>query len=136
MKKTRMTKLLLTMLLLGGAVHAEAADTVKIALTGPFSGGSAPMGVSVRDGAKLAISEINAAGGIDVGGKKMKIEVIERDDEAKNDRGALISQELASMDDLAGVIGTANTGVVLAGDKYLQERALPRSSRRLPVLLP
>ena len=41
-----------------------------------------------------AISEINAAGGISIAGKKMKIEVIERDDEGKNDRGALVAQEL------------------------------------------
>ncbi len=126
MKKTRMTKLLLTMLMLGGIAQAYAGDTVKIALTGPFTGGSAPMGVSVRDGAKLAISEINAAGGIDVGGKKMKIEVIERDDEAKNDRGQVVATELASMEGLSGVIGTANTGVVLAGDKYLQEKGITK----------
>lgn len=126
MKKTLMTKLLMAMVFLGGAAQAFAADTIKIALTGPFTGGSAPMGVSVRDGAKLAIAEINAAGGIDVGGRKMKIEVIERDDEAKNDRGALIAQELSSMEGLSGVIGTANTGVVLAGDKYYQEKGLTR----------
>jgi branched-chain amino acid transport system substrate-binding protein len=101
-----------------------AGDTVKLALTGPFSGGSAPMGTSMRDGAKLAIDEINAAGGIQVGKKKMKIEVIERDDEAKNERGALIGQELASMADLSGVIGSVNTGVVLAGDKHLQEKGI------------
>ena len=105
---------------------AFAADTVKIAVTGPFSGGSAPMGTSMRDGAKLAINEINAAGGIDVGGKKMKIEVIERDDEAKNERGALIGQELAAMSDLSGVIGSVNTGVVLAGDKHLQEKGITK----------
>ncbi|MBI3562990.1 MAG: ABC transporter substrate-binding protein [Gammaproteobacteria bacterium] len=103
-----------------------AADSIKIAITGPFSGGSAPMGVSMRDGAKLAISEINAAGGIEVGAKKLKIEVIERDDEAKNERGALIAQELAGMSDLSGVIGTVNTGVALAGDKYFQEKGLTK----------
>jgi branched-chain amino acid transport system substrate-binding protein len=108
------------------AAQAFAADTVKIAITGPFSGGSAPMGTSMRNGAKLAISEINAAGGIDIGGKKLKIEVIERDDEAKNERGALIGQELAAMGDLSGVIGTVNTGVVLAGDKYLQEKGITK----------
>ena len=106
--------------------YAFAADTVKIAITGPFSGGSAPMGTSMRDGAKLAIAEINAAGGIDIAGKKLKIEIIERDDEAKNERGALIGQELAAMGDLAGVIGSVNTGVVLAGDKYLQEKGITK----------
>ncbi len=121
-----MKKTLVATLLFAFSAQVYAADTIKIAITGPFSGGSAPMGVSMREGAKLAISEINAAGGISVGGKKLKIEVIERDDEAKNDRGVLIAQELASMSDLSGVIGTANTGVVLAGDKYYQEKGITR----------
>ena len=122
MKRTLIAALLTGLV----AVQTFAADTVRIAITGPFSGGSAPMGTSMRDGAKLAISEINAAGGIDIAGKKMKIEVIERDDEAKNERGALIGQELAAMGDLSGVIGSVNTGVVLAGDKYLQEKGITK----------
>ena len=112
--------------LLLSALGLQGGDTVKIALTGPFSGGSAPMGTSARDGAKLAIAEINAAGGIQVGAKKLKIEVIERDDEAKNERGALIAQELAAMSDLSGVIGTVNTGVCIAGDKHLQEKGITK----------
>lgn len=122
-----MKKMLITMLFLCMcAAQAFAADTIKIAITGPFSGGSAPMGTSMRDGAKLAIAEINAAGGISIGDKKMLFEVIERDDEAKNERGALIGQELASMSDLSGVIGSVNTGVVLAGDKHLQEKGITK----------
>src|SRR4051794_15787345 len=121
-----MQKLLAILVTFGLSVPAFAADSIKLAITGPFSGGSAPMGVSMRDGAKLAINEINSKGGIDVGGSKMKIEVIERDDEAKNERGALIAQELASMPDLCGVIGSVNTGVVLAGDRHLQEKGITK----------
>jgi len=122
-----MKKSLICTLLLGFFTNPVfSAETIKIALTGPFSGGSAPMGTSMRDGAKLAIAEINAAGGIAVSGKKKKIEIIERDDEGKNERGALIGQELASMDDLSGVIGTVNTGVALAGDKHLQEKGITK----------
>ena len=122
-----MNKLLLAALLSALCVaQALAGNTLKLAITGPFSGGSAPMGASMRDGAKLAISEINQAGGVQVAGKKLKIEIVERDDEAKNERGALIAQELASMDDLSGVIGTVNTGVALAGDKHLQEKGVTK----------
>lgn len=120
------TRLFATLVLGLSTVAAFAADSVKIALTGPFSGGSAPMGTSTRDGAKLAIAEINAAGGVQVGARKLKIEVIERDDEAKNERGALIAQELAAMSDLAGVIGTVNTGVCMAGDKHLMEKGITK----------
>ena len=105
---------------------ARAQDSLKLALTGPFSGGSAPMGTSMRDGAKLAINEINAAGGISLNNRKYRIEVIERDDEGKNDRGALVAQELSSMPDLSGVIGTVNTGVAISGDKHFQERGITK----------
>ena len=118
--------LIMTLLLSMVATQAFAADVIKIAITGPFTGGSAPMGASMRDGAKLAIAEINAAGGIKIGGRMMKFEVTERDDEAKNERGALIAQELASMKDLSGVIGSVNTGVVLAGDKNFQEKGITK----------
>ncbi len=103
---------------------AMAADVVKIAITGPFSGGSAPMGLSMRDGAKLAISQINQNGGINVGGTKMKIELIERDDEGKNDRGALVAQEISAMGDISAVIGTVNTGIAVMGDKYYVEKGI------------
>jgi branched-chain amino acid transport system substrate-binding protein len=119
-------KRLLGLLFCLSATPALSADTIKIALTGPYSGGSAPMGTSTRDGSKLAIAEINAAGGIQVGAQKLKIEIVERDDEAKNERGALIAQELAAMPDLSGVIGSVNTGVVMAGDKHLQEKGLTK----------
>jgi branched-chain amino acid transport system substrate-binding protein len=103
---------------------ALAADVVKIAITGPFSGGSAPMGVSMRDGVKLAVFQINQRGGIVVGGKKMKVELVERDDEGNNDRGALIAQEISSMGDISAVIGTVNTGVAVMGDKYYVEKGI------------
>ena len=119
------TKRLIPLLLAAAFPLAALAD-IKIALTGPFSGGSAPMGVSMRDGAKLAIDTLNAKGGVMVGGSKQKIEIIERDDEGKNERGALVAQELASMNDLVGVIGSVNTGVVVAGDKYLQDKGIPK----------
>ena len=122
-----MNRTLLGLFLSSGlSLSLVGADTLKLALTGPFSGGSAPMGTSTRDGAKLAIAEINAAGGVQVGAKKLKIEIIERDDEAKNERGALIAQELAAMGDLSGVIGTVNTGICMAGDKHLQEKGITK----------
>ena len=40
---------------------AFAADAIKIGLSGPFTGGSASMGVSMRDGVRLAVEEINKA---------------------------------------------------------------------------
>lgn len=98
-----------------------AADTIKIGLQGPLTGGSSPMGVSMRDGAKLAVNEINAKGGIN----GRKIEMIERDDEAKNERGVQIAQELINKEKVVATVGYINSGVGLASQRFYQEAKIP-----------
>lgn len=88
---------------------------------GPFTGGSASMGVSMRDGVRLAVKEINAAGGINGD----KIVLIERDDEAKNERGVQISQELINNEKVVATVGYINTGVALASQRFYQEAKVP-----------
>lgn len=100
---------------------AFAQDTIKIGVIGPFTGGSSSMGVSMRDGVRLAAKEINAAGG--VLGKK--IELVERDDEAKNERGVQIAQELVNKTKVVAVVGYINTGVALASQRFFQEAKIP-----------
>ncbi len=103
------------------AAMSFAADNVKIGLQGPLTGGSSPMGVSMRDGAKLAVTEINAKGGV----LGRKIEMIERDDEAKNERGVQIAQELINKEKVVATIGYINSGVALASQRFYQEAKIP-----------
>jgi len=98
-----------------------AGDPIKIGLTGPFTGGSSPMGVSMRDGVKLAVSEINAGGGV----LGRPIQLIERDDEAKNERGVQVVQELINKEHVVAGLGYINTGVALASQRFYQEAKIP-----------
>ncbi len=100
---------------------ALAQDTIKIGVIGPFTGGSSSMGVSMRDGVRLATKEINATGG--VLGKK--IELVERDDEAKNERGVQIAQEFINKTKVVAAVGYINTGVALASQRFFQEAKIP-----------
>src|SRR5450432_269322 len=100
---------------------AIAADNIKIGVSGPFTGGSSPMGVSMRDGVKLAVDEINAKGGV----LGRKIELVERDDEAKNERGVQIAQELINKENVVATVGFINTGVSLASQRFYQEAKMP-----------
>src|SRR5258706_6915737 len=83
-------KWLLAMALCAFTTPALAQNSIKIAITGPFTGGSAPMGAPARDRAKLAIAQINAACGIPGGAEKPKIEALQRDDEAEKEHGGPI----------------------------------------------
>ncbi|MBU3623970.1 ABC transporter substrate-binding protein [Polynucleobacter sp. AP-Latsch-80-C2] len=99
---------------------AYAAD-IKLGVSGPFTGGSASMGVSMRDGVRLAAKEINAAGGVNGN----KIVLVERDDEAKNERGVQIAQELINNEKVVATLGFINTGVALASQRFYQEAKIP-----------
>lgn len=113
--------ILLATAVVAWAAEGMAADTIRIGLTGPFTGGSAPLGVSIRDGVRLAVADINAGGGIH--GKQ--IELIERDDESKPERGVQIAQELISSAGIVGAVGIANTPVALAASRFYQEAKVP-----------
>jgi branched-chain amino acid transport system substrate-binding protein len=101
--------------------QAYAADPIKIGLTGPCTGGSSSMGVSMRDGAKLAAAEINKAGGI----LGRQLELVERDDEGKNEVGVQVTQELINKEGVVANLGFANTGVALASTRFYEEAEIP-----------
>ena len=100
---------------------ALAQEPIKIGVSGPFTGGSSSMGVSMRDGVELAIAEINKAGGV-LGRPLLGIE---RDDEARNELGVQIAQELINKERVVATVGFINTGVALASQRFYQEAEIP-----------
>jgi branched-chain amino acid transport system substrate-binding protein len=100
---------------------AFAADPIKIGVDGAFTGGSSSMGVSMRDGVRLAADEINKSGGV----LGRQILLVERDDEAKNERGVQIAQELVNKEHVTAVVGYINTGVGLASERFFQDAKIP-----------
>ncbi|MHB1175878.1 MAG: ABC transporter substrate-binding protein [Sulfuriferula sp.] len=114
-------KTLVAALALCATSAAIAAEPIKIGVSGPFTGGSAPMGVSMRDGVKLAATEINRNGGI----LGRQIELIERDDQADNSRGIQVTQELINREHVIAALGFINTGVSLAAQRFYEEAKIP-----------
>lgn len=100
---------------------AQAAEPIRIGVSGPFTGGSSPMGLSMRDGIRVAAAEINASGGL----LGRPLVLVERNDEARNERGAQIAQELVGKEKVVAGIGIVNTGVALASQRFYQEARIP-----------
>jgi len=122
MNFTRRTLATLALAACASAVStAYAADPIKIGVQGPFTGGSSSMGVSMRDGVRLAVTEINKAGGV----LGRQLQLVERDDEAKNERGVQIAQELINKEKVVASVGYINTGVALASQRFYQEAKIP-----------
>ncbi|MBC7512930.1 MAG: ABC transporter substrate-binding protein [Herminiimonas sp.] len=114
-------KMLVAIAVASWSLSSIAADPIKIGVSGPFTGGSAPMGVSMRDGVKVAIKEINEKGGV----LGRQLEAVERDDEAKNERGVQVAQELINKEKVVATVGFINTGVSLASQRFYQEAKIP-----------
>ena len=94
---------------------------VRIGVSGPFSGPSAPMGLSMREGIRIAAAEINAGGGL----LGRRVELVERDDEASNELGAQIVREFVNRERVVAGLGIVNTGVALASQRHYQTARIP-----------
>ena len=63
-----------------GCAEGAAAEIINVGYTGPLSGGAAKYGQNNLDGLKMAVDEMNEAGGISVGGKAYTFKVTWLDD--------------------------------------------------------
>jgi branched-chain amino acid transport system substrate-binding protein len=93
-----------------GVLSLHAADTIKIGVTAPITGPAAESGRNQTQGAKLAVEEINKAGG--VLGKK--IELVIEDDQTTNPGIILAFSKLASDKDIPAFIGSIRSTQVNA----------------------
>jgi len=91
MAKFIKTFILLALCLSVGLVLATgaalAADTVKVGVLYSITGKGSSVGKVQLDGVNLAVKQVNQAGGLKMGGKKVKVEAVTRDDETKPDVG-------------------------------------------------
>lgn len=71
--------LLVTVLVATSPGPARAADIIKFGISTPLSGPAAPWGIPHKNATELIFEEINAQGGLEVGGKKYKLEIVAYD---------------------------------------------------------
>ena len=94
---------------------AAAQDTLKIGAsapkTGPLAGGAA---VTHWPNIKLWIEEVNKRGGLKVGGKQMKVELVEYDDKTTGDEAIKNIQRLATVDKVDFIVTPYSTGINVA----------------------
>lgn len=88
----------------------ETSDTIKIGGIFPLSGSVAVYGTECRNGVEMAISEINAAGGI----KGKMLELIAEDDEGSPEKSVNAYKKLVTKDGCNIIIGSLTSGCTAA----------------------
>lgn len=89
---------------------AAAQETVKIGYSGPLSGGAALYGKNVLTGMEMAAAEINAKG-LDIGGKKYKVEIVALDDKYNPSETGINVQRLIQQHKTPAVLVPHSGGV-------------------------
>ncbi len=107
---------LLVLALALGACGPSAPQTIKIGVNAELTGGIPVVGESCKNAAQLAVKEINDAGGLEIGGKKYKIELVIEDNEDKAESAAAAAQKLATAGVLAMIGPNASRNAIPAAE--------------------
>jgi branched-chain amino acid transport system substrate-binding protein len=112
-----------TVLVAGLFAPALAQKPVKIGVLTPLSPpGDAAAGQFIVRGAKMAVEDVNARGGV-LGGRKMEL-VIE-DDSGTPEKGVAGFRKLATQDQVAAVIGQFHSSVMAAVQVLAEQFQIP-----------
>jgi branched-chain amino acid transport system substrate-binding protein len=109
----------------GGSGTASASGPVKLGMVVPISGSSAPTGAYMKNGAQLAVDEINKAGGV-LKGRKLQLQV---EDEACDAQQAVASANKV-----------VSAGAVVSVGGYCSGATLPTlpifQKANIPMIIP
>jgi branched-chain amino acid transport system substrate-binding protein len=110
------------------AAQDTSGDTIKVGQYASLTGETSTFGVESSAGLTFAIDELNAAGGIDVGGKKMKVEVETQDDQSKADEAKTVAVKFASDAKVVAVIGEVASSRSKTAAPEFQRAGIPMIS--------
>ncbi len=97
------------------ARDAAAQDAaVRIGAVLPVTGKESKIGGAFKAASEYAVKEVNDAGGIDVGGKKLKVELSLLDDTSDGSRSAQLVEQLMAQQKVHAVIGGYGSQLVQA----------------------
>jgi branched-chain amino acid transport system substrate-binding protein len=97
------------------SIFAASNRTVKVGMNIPMTGDYAPWGLPGLYGCQIVADDINAAGGVDIGGYKHKIEIVSYDHAYDIEKAVQGYKKMVSEDDVKMVmmLGGATVGAVM-----------------------
>jgi len=107
MKTLKLFSLLVVVTMIATACGGGAGgpSTVKVGVVAELTGDIPAVGASCKNASEMAVKEVNDAGGLDIGGKKYKVELFIEDNAGKADQSASAAQKLITQQNVVAIIG-------------------------------
>jgi branched-chain amino acid transport system substrate-binding protein len=119
--------LLVMVVLMFGACAGGGAksDTIKIGWLGPRTGDTALWGQAEYDTVVMLAEDLNAKGGVEVGNKKYKVEIIGYDDKGDSTEAVNIAKRLTSQDKVVAIVGPQGSGEAIPIAPVMNDAKVP-----------
>ena len=99
----------------GGGEESAEGETIKIGFLGGLTGGHSHYGIETLKGMKMAVEDINAAGGVN--GKML--EIVEGDHGSNSSEAANVTQKLITQG-VSAIVGDPTTGITKSAAQICQ----------------
>jgi len=93
---------------------AQAQETLKLGALVTLSGAGAAWGQGMKNAAEVAADQVNEAGGLEVGGKKYRVQVVAYDDKYQANEAVTVANRLVFEDKVRYIVGPVGSAPVLA----------------------
>jgi branched-chain amino acid transport system substrate-binding protein len=125
--------MLLALVLSLGAVAAAgcrakeppAPQRIAIGATLPLTGAEARIGGFFKEGYELAVEEVNRGGGVEVGGRKLQVQLTLLDDTSTQATAVSLAERLVNVDKVDLLLGTYSSHLVEAQSTVAEQYKVP-----------
>jgi branched-chain amino acid transport system substrate-binding protein len=107
---------------------AMAAETIKLGFNIPLTGDIPDVGQSSKNAAEMLKEEINGAGGLKIGGKKVMVEFVYEDNESKAESAVKAATKLITEDEVLGIVGPQSSKQAVPAGEIANNYATPMVS--------
>jgi branched-chain amino acid transport system substrate-binding protein len=104
---------------------AAAEDVIRFGAPLPLTGPLAPEGIKQQEGYNLWAEEANKAGGITVGGKKYKVEIVYTDYQSNTPRAVQTTEQMITQDNINFLFGAFGSGAAKAASTVSEKYKVP-----------
>jgi branched-chain amino acid transport system substrate-binding protein len=101
------------------------AQTLRIGAPLPLTGALAPEGTKLRQGYELWVDEVNKSGGVAVGDKKLKIELVFSDYQSNTPRAVQLTERLITTDKVDFLFSPFGSGATKAASSVAERNGIP-----------
>ena len=128
MKQFKMIIILLTALLLLTACGTAAPETIKIGINAPITGDIPKVGEGSKFAAEMWLADIEAAGGLEVGGTMYQVELVIEDNESKAESATKVTTKMITQDEILVLVGPQSSKQAVPAGEVADNYSTPMVS--------